>query len=91
MKALTDKIVIYKLVITYVVLFSINSLATAIVASFMNTEWSDLSATSKFILIVVILQNWSGTLLALFNKAAAEVQSGSLPIPAALAAPAPKP
>lgn len=66
----------YKLVIFYVCLFSFNSLSTAIVASFLNTEWSSLSSTSKFLLVVVVVQNWTGSMLAFFNKSLARVEQG---------------
>lgn len=65
--------------ILMIVLFSLNSLCTAIVASFMNTEWSTLTPTSKILLITVVLQNWTGTLLAFFNKTMSRIESGKSP------------
>lgn len=59
------------------ILFSINALATAIVASFMNAEWSQMSPTSKFLLIIVVLQNWTGTMIAFFNKTLSRIEKGS--------------
>lgn len=76
MSDLLTKAAYYKLAIFYFVLFSFNSLATAIVASFLNTEWNTLTATSKFLLIVVIVQNWSGTMIAYFNKTLSRLQEG---------------
>src|SRR5512146_2201418 len=75
-----DMLVLNKLVIFYGALCSLNALSTAIVASFMNTEWATLSATSKFLLIIVILQNWSGTMLAFINKTLSRVESGRPPV-----------
>lgn len=69
----------YKLAILMGILFSVNSLASAIVASFLNTEWSSLGPTTRFILIVVIIQNWTGTLLAFFNKSVARMEQGKFP------------
>lgn len=71
---------VYKMAILMGVLFSCNALFTAIVASFMNTDWSTLSPTSKFLLIVVVLQNWTGTLIAFFNKTIARIEQGKFPI-----------
>lgn len=65
--------------ILMIVLFSINSLTTAIVASFMNTDWSTLSPTSKWLLVTVVVQNWTGTLLAFFNKTLSRIESGKSP------------
>lgn len=70
----------YKMAILIGILFSINALATAIVLSFMNVSWSQLDPTSKFILIVGILQNWTGTMLAFFNKSLSRVEQGKFPI-----------
>ena len=71
----------YKMVILYIVLFSLNSLSSAIIASFLNTDWQTLKATAKFILVVVILQSWTGTMLAFFNKSLARVEKGEPLIP----------
>lgn len=70
----------YKVAIGFGILFSLNSLFTAILISFLNTDWSSLNGTSKFLLIVGILQNWTGTLLAFFNKTIARVEQGKFPI-----------
>jgi hypothetical protein len=70
------KVVYYRMVIFYIVLFSINSLATAIVASFMNNEWFNMSYTTRFLVVVIVIQNWTGTLLAFFNKSVSNVESG---------------
>lgn len=76
-----QNIALYRMAIAYGVLFSINSLTTAIVLSFMNTTWDQLDHTSKFLLVVGILQNWTGTLLAFLSKAARRLESGETPIP----------
>lgn len=70
----------YRLAIVYGCLFSVNALATAIVASFMNTNWNDLNATSKFLLVVVVTQNWAGQMLAFLNKTMARIQNDQPPI-----------
>lgn len=73
-------IVKYKMVIFYILLFTLNSLATSIIAAFMNVEWSALTSTAKFLLIVVILQGWTGTMLAFFNKSMSRIEEGKFPI-----------
>lgn len=80
MKSIFKQAVAYKMAIFFGVLFSLNSLFTAILISFLNTDWSILSATSKFLLIIGILQNWTGTLLAFFNKTISRVEQGKFPI-----------
>lgn len=71
----------YKLAYFYGFLYSMNALGTAIVASFLNVEWENLTPTTKFIMIVVVIQNWSGTMLAFLNKTLARLQVGEAPIP----------
>jgi len=66
----------YRLVIFYIVLFSLNSLASAVIASFMNTDWAALTGTAKFLLLCVIFQSWTGTMLAFFNKSLSRVEQG---------------
>ncbi len=63
----------YKLAYFYGVLYSVNALGTAIVASFLNIEWSELSPTTKFIMIILVIQNWSATMLAYLNKTIARI------------------
>jgi len=71
---------LYKMVFLMLVLFSINALASAIMLSFLNVDWSQLSPTSKFLIWVAVLQNWTGTLLAFFNKSISRVEQGRFPI-----------
>lgn len=75
-----QSLIIYRLAIAYGLLFSANALFSAIVASFLNTNWSDLNRTSKFLVIVVIAQNWTGVLLAFLNKTLSRIESGQPPI-----------
>ncbi len=81
MSAARQNLITYKLAYVYAFLYSVNALGSAIVASFMNVEWESLSSTSKFLLFVVILQSWTGTMLAFLNKTLARIQQGESPIP----------
>lgn len=80
-KSMVKNAIVYKMVILYVFLFSFNSLASAIIASFLNTDWQQLKPTAKFILVVVILQSWTGTMLAFFNKSIQRAEQGQPFIP----------
>lgn len=73
--------ILYKMVFVYILLFSFNSLATAIVASLLNSNWGEMSTTNKFLTIVIILQNWTGVLLAFFNKSIQRAEQGKPIIP----------
>lgn len=63
----------YRMAIFYGVLFSLNSLFSVTVASFLNIDYENISNTSKFLVIIVILQNWTGTMLAFLNKTMSRV------------------
>ena len=70
----------YRMVIFIGVLFTLNALASTIIAAFMNVEWEMLSKTSKFVLVWLIIQNWTGTMLAFMNKTLRRLESGKPPI-----------
>jgi hypothetical protein len=70
----------YRMAILIGALFSINALATAIVISLLNNDWKNLSATSQFLVVVTVVQNWTGTMLAFFNKTLARIEQGKSPI-----------
>jgi hypothetical protein len=53
--------------ICYIILFSFGSLATATIAAFTGIDWSQLSHTKQFIIVLAIAANWTGTMLAFFN------------------------
>ena len=80
-QAIKENIIKYRLAIFYGVLFSFNALASAITASFLNVEWDSLSGTSKFLLIIVVAQNWTGTMLAFMSKTIARLDQGLDPVP----------
>lgn len=70
----------YKLALFYGGLFSLNALSTSIVTSFLNVNWGMLSGTEKFLIVVLVVQNWTGTMLAFFNKTLSRVEKGLGPI-----------
>lgn len=70
----------YRLAIAYAVLFSLNSACTAIATSLTNSEWSDLSPSSKFMIVILIVANWTGTMLAFLNKTLSRLQQGNPPL-----------
>jgi len=62
-----------KLASMYFWLFSFNALSTAVTTALLNTEWQNLSGTSKFLTVFLIGQSWSNTMLAFINKSASRV------------------
>jgi hypothetical protein len=72
---------VYRLAIFIGILFSINALSSSIIASFLNVEWSQLSHGKQFTLVFVVAQNWTGVLLAYFNKTLVRMEKGLPPGP----------
>lgn len=69
----------YRLAIMWFALFSLNALCTAITASIVGKNWGELSSQDKFIIVVLITQNWTGTIMAFFSKATQKLSSGEAP------------
>lgn len=64
----------YKVVILYGVLFSINSLASCIILAFAKVQFKDMATEDWVVVICSIIMNWTGSILALLNKAFAKSQ-----------------
>lgn len=58
------------------ILFSVNSLCTTIVAVMVDATWSDLTGTQKFIRYCLVAGNWTGTLIAFFTNTGKKIQRG---------------
>lgn len=76
MKDVINKAMQIRIAILYFLLFSLNSLMTSIIMSFLNTDWETLTSQKRFLLICVIMQSWTGTILAFMYKTATKVQEG---------------
>ena len=64
----------WRMAVLWFVLFSVNSLCSCIVAAMAGSVWSNLQTQEKFTVIVAIVGNWTGTIMALFSKAAKKVE-----------------
>lgn len=67
------KLLEWRMAILWFVLFSVNSLCSCVVAAMAGSVWSSLGTQEKFTMVVAILGNWTGTIMALFSKAAKKV------------------
>jgi len=65
-----------RMAVAFGVLFSFNALGTCMVASLTNVKWVELPAQSKFMIIVIIFVNWTGTLMAFLSKTVARLETG---------------
>lgn len=62
-------------------LFSLNSLCTSIMASLVNANWTDMDRQSKFLMIIAVMGNWTGTIMAFISQQAKRIQKTGLPFP----------
>ena len=56
-------------VISYVALFTIQSLCTAVIGAVTGKVWENLTRTEKIIITCTIVAQWSTTMLAFLNSA----------------------
>lgn len=66
------------------ILFSVNSLCSCMVAALAGAgKWDALDGTAKFIIVICIIGNWTGTLLAFGSRAVERYLQGKTPLPPA--------
>jgi hypothetical protein len=69
----------YRMAIFWFVLFSLNSLGTSILASLTGANWAELDGQSKFMIVMAVLVNWTGTIMAFISKQSARIkQTGEI-------------
>ena len=59
---------VWVMTITLVLLFTVNSLGTCIIAALMGKQWTILPLEEKFLLIVIVIVNWSTMMMAFLNR-----------------------
>lgn len=70
----------YRVAIIWFCLFSINALCTAIVVALVGCTWIALDFQSKFIIIIAIVGNWTGTIMAFVSKSAKKIEETGNPL-----------
>ncbi len=73
------KVLEWYMAVCWFVLFTINALCTAILASLVNSDWDNMNHQSKFLMVVAVLGSWANTMLAFFSKAAKKVEQQITP------------
>lgn len=61
--------------------FTANSLGTCIMVGLGNAVWSTMTQQSRFLMLIGIFVNWSGTMIAWMNRAISDLRRGRLPLP----------
>lgn len=64
----------YRIAVFWFLLFSVNSLCTSITASMAGSVWMNLGEQEKFTVIVAIIGNWTGTIMAFLSKASSRIK-----------------
>jgi hypothetical protein len=64
----------FKIAICYFILFSINTLCSAIIISLTGKDWSTLKTQDHFLIIIAIIMNWTGTIIAFISQAARRIK-----------------
>ena len=64
------------ILISYFLLFTLNSLAVAALAALQGEEWGNLTQTAKVCVILAMMSSWTTTMLAFLNRAASRIAEG---------------
>ncbi|MDE2101569.1 MAG: hypothetical protein KGL39_30265 [Patescibacteria group bacterium] len=72
----------WRLAIIWFCLFSLYSLITSMLASLTGAKWDTLDGQAKFLIILAILANWLGTIMAFVSNAAKRIKQTGDPFPA---------
>ncbi len=61
-------------------LFSVNALASVIIAALVGAEWSALSGQQKFLICVAVIANWTGLILVFVQRGMGRIVAGKPPL-----------
>lgn len=76
MKETLKTVMIHRITIGWLLLFTGNSLFTSIMAALAGTDWGTSDRQTRFLIVISILANWTGVLMAFFNQAASRIRGG---------------
>lgn len=54
--------------VMFIGFFTVNSLGTCIVAALVGIDWPAMTVTKKFVVVTVIVVNWSTMMMAYLNR-----------------------
>lgn len=69
------QVLLYKIAIIFVVLYSLDAITTAFVSVMIDTSWSDLTGTQKWIRVALICKAWASSMLAFFTNVGKKLQN----------------
>lgn len=71
---------LFSLTVMFFIFFSLDSIATAFVSVMIDTTWSELTGTQKWIRVGLIVKAWASSMLALITTTSRKLENGELPI-----------
>lgn len=71
----------FNLTIVILIVMSLNSLGTCILAAFVNASWDDMGGAKRVLLFVAIGTNWTNMIIAFVNRNFARLMAGKPPLP----------
>lgn len=80
MNRITETAIQYRIGIFWFCLFSLNSLGTCLLAASSGCVWDNLDWQSRVNVILALIVNWTGTIMAYVSKAAKKIEQGQNPI-----------
>lgn len=70
----------WKITVMWFILFTVNSLGTCILAASAGCVWDNLGWQEKLTVVLAVIVNWTGTMMAWLSKSAGKITSGQNPI-----------
>lgn len=71
----------YRIGVFWFCLFSLNSLGTCVLAASSGCVWEQLDTQSKLTVIVAVMTNWTGTVMAFLSKTAQRIKQNPNDLP----------
>ncbi len=71
----------FRMAIMWFFLFSVNALCSCMIAALTGAKWDALDFQSKFLIVVAITGNWTGTIMAFVSKQAQRMKKDGTPFP----------
>lgn len=71
----------YRIAAAWFILFTISALCTAIIGALTGKNWAELTGQDKFIIVVCIIGNWTGVIMAFISNASKKLTGQSNLIP----------
>lgn len=76
LKLTTKEKLATNMTLVWFILFSVNTLCSSMMAGLAGKYWSQMNPEDRFIMVVAIVMNWTGSIQAFLYQAINRVQHG---------------